>query len=149
MTPSFTDYHNDQLRDYVDGLRVCDVGAGDLAIESDKDVYRLLAAMDRFRIVNEYPFDFSDPDQEPPSDIMREIVTTLTSSENASIVDGYYERHCSGTRMNPLAEQTWSYLRARQRMAEQERADQPATPSCDEFPVIIPPPTPRTKIQPR
>ena len=33
--------------------------------------------------------------------------------------------------------------------AEQERADQPATPTCVEFPVIIPPPTPRTKILPR
>ena len=33
--------------------------------------------------------------------------------------------------------------------AEQERADQPATPSCVESPVIVPPPTPRTKILPR
>ena len=120
MTPPITDLRNDQLRDYVESLRVRDIGVGDLPIESDRDVCRLLAAIDRFRMMDDDPFDFSDPDQEPPSDIMRDIVTALTSPDNASIVDGYYERHCRDVAMNPFAEQTWSYLRARQRLAEQD-----------------------------
>jgi len=119
MTHPITNLRNDQLRDYVESLRARDIGVGDLPIESDRDVYRLLAAIDRFRMMDDDPFDFSDPDQEPTSEIMREIATALISPDNTSIVDGFYERHCRDVAMNPFAQQTWCYLRARQRMAKQ------------------------------
>ena len=119
MAEGLTDFRSSVPRDYIESLP--DVTW--TSIESDQHVFRLMAAIDRFRFVDEDQFDFEDPSELPENDTMREIVELLTSPENSDFVTGYYERECQGE-INPFAERVWSYIRARTQRAEQDAGDQ-------------------------
>jgi len=120
MTESLTDIRGAALRDYIESLPEVTW----ISVESDQHVYRLMAAIDRFRFIDDEWFDFEDPSALPKGDSMREIVELLTCPRNSELVCGYYKRECQGE-LNPSAERTWSYLHARIQGAEQGGADQP------------------------
>lgn len=115
MVDGLTEFRSAALRDYVEGLP--DVTW--TSVEPDQHVYRLIAAIDHFRFVDDEWFDFENPDELPKNDSMREAVETLTSARNSELVNGYYEREFHGE-TNPFADRVWSYLRTRIQRAENE-----------------------------
>ncbi|MCB1100378.1 MAG: hypothetical protein KDN22_32735 [Verrucomicrobiae bacterium] len=105
----------DRLRDYIDDLPDPEW----LPAEADKAIYRLLAALDYFRIMDHESFDFRDSLGLPSTDAVREIVRILTAPENSTAVQTYFGNECSQITMNPFAETVWGYIRTRLQRAEQ------------------------------
>jgi hypothetical protein len=103
---------NERLREYLHNLP--DPEWASLA--SDKFVYGLLAAFDYFKVIDHETCDFTDPEENPTSEIIEEIVEFLTCFLSAESVHGYYDRHCKNVEMNPFAAQVWQYLLARRQL---------------------------------
>ena len=108
MADGLTDFRSAALRDFIEEFPEVTW----TSVETDQDVYRLIAAIDHFRFVDDEWFDFENPDELPKNDSMREVIETLTAARNSELVNGYYERECHGE-VNPFAERVWSYLRTK------------------------------------
>lgn len=77
----------------------------------DQTVLLVLSGFDRF-LIEDIKFDFDDADHQPNSEILCEIVDWLRSPDHRDLLQGYFERHCVGVRMNSLADRMWKWLKA-------------------------------------